>query len=62
MGIPGVGAFGHLVAAQLKHKGYDMRQPQYIAVAGQVGLGNFDHKSPNGRRFSIDYRVETISG
>jgi hypothetical protein len=40
---------------------FDMRQPQYIAVAGQVGLGNFDLRSPRGRAFSIDHRVMEIA-
>jgi uncharacterized protein (DUF362 family) len=57
MGVPGVGAVGRLAADPFKHEGYDIRQPQYIAVAGQVGLGYFDYKSPLGRRFSINHRV-----
>ena len=44
-----------------KHEGYDIRQPQYIAVAGQIGLGIFDYKSPLGRRSSIDHRVLDVS-
>jgi uncharacterized protein (DUF362 family) len=61
MGVPGVGAVGQLAADPFKHEGYDIRQPQYIAVAGQVGLGIFDYQSPKGRRFSIDFRVVTTS-
>jgi hypothetical protein len=61
MKVPGVGAVGRLAADPFKHEGYDIRQPQYIALAGQAGLGNFDYKSPNGRRFSIDHRVVTVS-
>jgi uncharacterized protein (DUF362 family) len=60
MKVPGVGAVGRVASDPFKHEGYDIRQPQYIAVAGQVGLGIFDYKSPNGRRFSIDHRVTTI--
>jgi hypothetical protein len=60
MGVPGVGAVGRLAADPFKHEGYDIRQPQYIAIAGQVGLGNFDKKSPKGRRFSIDYLVSSL--
>jgi hypothetical protein len=52
---------GRLAANAFKHEMFDMRQPQYIAVAGQVGLGNFDYKSPRGRRFSIDHQVMGIS-
>jgi uncharacterized protein (DUF362 family) len=61
MKVPAVGAVGRLASDPFKHEMFDIRQPQYIAVAGQVGLGNFDYKSPNGRRFSIDHRVVTAS-
>jgi len=30
-------------------------------MAGQAGLGNFDYKSPLGRRFAIEHRVVPIS-
>jgi len=59
-GVAGVGAVGRLAADPFKQEGYDIRQPQYIAVAGQVGLGNFDHKAPTGRRFSIEHRVLNV--
>ena len=61
MKVPGVGAVGKLAADPFKHEGYDIRQPQYIAVAGQVGLGYFDYKSPRGRQFSIDHRVVKLA-
>jgi len=61
MKVPGVGGVGRLAVDPFEHEGYDIRQPQYIAIAGQVGLGNFDHKSPKGRQFSIDHRVVPIS-
>ena len=61
MGVPGVGAVGRVTADPFKQEGYDIRQPQYIAVAGQVGLGNFDYKAPHGRRFSIDHRVLNVT-
>jgi hypothetical protein len=61
MGVPGVGAVGRLAADPFKQEGYDIRQPQYIAMAGQAGLGYFDYKSPLGRRFAIDHRVVPIS-
>ena len=61
MKVPGVGAVGRLAADPFKHEGYDIRQPQYIAMAGQAGLGNFDFKSPFGPRHSIDHRVMNIS-
>src|SRR5262245_40715924 len=61
MKVPGVGAVGRLAADPFGNEGYDIRQPQYIAMAGQAGLGNFDYKSPRGRLFSIDHRVVTVS-
>jgi uncharacterized protein (DUF362 family) len=61
MGIPGTGAVGRLAADPNKIEAYDIRQPQYIAMAGQVGLGLFDYKSPSGRRSSIDHRVMNIT-
>jgi uncharacterized protein (DUF362 family) len=61
MGVPGVGGVGRLAVDPFKQEGYDIRQPQYIAVAGQIGLGIFDYKSPSGRRFSIDHRVLNVS-
>jgi uncharacterized protein (DUF362 family) len=61
MGVPGVGAVGKLVADPFKTEGFDIRQPQHIALAGNLGLGNFEYKSPLGRRQSIDHRVVTIT-
>jgi hypothetical protein len=52
---------GRLGSDAFKHEGYDMRQPQYIALAGQVGLGIFEYKSPQGRRSSITHRVVSVS-
>ena len=60
-GVAGVGAVGRLAADPFKQEGYDIRQPQYIALVGQVGLGNFDYKAPTGRRFSIDNRVVNMT-
>jgi hypothetical protein len=61
MGVPGVGAVGRLAADPFKQEGYDIRQPQYITVAGQIGLGIFDYKAPTGRRYSIDHRVLNVT-
>ena len=61
MRVPGVGAVGRSPPTRSSTRGYDIRQPQYIAMAGQVGLGNFDYKSPTGRRFSIDHRVLNVT-
>ncbi len=61
MKVPGVGGVGRLAVDPFGHEGYDIRQPQYIALAGQAGLGIFDYKSPYGRRFSIEHRVSNLS-
>jgi hypothetical protein len=59
-GLPPVGASGKLVGDPLGTEGFDVRQPQHIALASRLGLGVFDFKSPKGRRFSIDHRVVTM--
>jgi hypothetical protein len=60
MGLPPVGSVGKL-GLDSQREGFDMRQPQHIPLAGNLGLGIFDLKSPLGRRHSIDHRVVTIS-
>lgn len=59
MGLAPVGAVGRL-GADSDREGFDIRQPQHIALAGNLGLGIFDFKSPLGRKHSIDHRVITI--
>jgi hypothetical protein len=51
-----VGGSGKLVSNTLGDEGFDVRQPQYIALAGALGLGHFDFKSPRGRRYSIQHK------
>ncbi len=58
--LPPVGAAGKLVMDPLKREGFDVRQPHHIALAGALGLGYFDYKSPRGRRFSIQHKVVTV--
>jgi hypothetical protein len=58
--LPGVSASGSKAIDPLKMEGFDVRQPQHIALAGALGLGYFDHKSPKGRRFSIQHRVFNV--
>ncbi len=60
-GLPPVGASGRIALDPLKTEGFDVRQPQHIAIAGNLGLGVFDYKSPKGRRFSIDHRVVKVA-
>jgi hypothetical protein len=53
MKLPPVAASGAKALDPLGMEGFDVRQPQHIALAGALGLGYFDLKSPKGRRFSI---------
>ena len=53
---PPVGASGKLGLDPLGTEGFDIRQPQHIPLAANLGLGLFDFNSPRGRRFSIDHR------
>jgi hypothetical protein len=58
-GLPPVGASGRLGLDPLGKEGFDIRQPQHIRLAANLGLGLFEFKSPRGRRFSIEHRVIT---
>jgi len=58
--LPPVAASGKAALDPRKSEGFDVRQPQHIALAGALGLGYFDFKSPKGRRFSIDHRVVAV--
>ena len=60
MSFPPVAASGNKALDPLKTEGFDVRQPQHIALAGALGLGYFDFKSPRGRRFSIQHRVVDV--
>jgi hypothetical protein len=59
-GLPPVAATGKTALDPLGTEGFDVRQPQHIALAANLGLGNYDFKSPLGRRHSIDHRIVTI--
>ncbi len=56
-GLPPVGASGKLGLDPLETEGFDIRQPQHIRLAANLGLGIFDFNSPRGRKFSIDHRI-----
>jgi Domain of unknown function (DUF362) len=58
--LPPVAASGKAALDPLNKEGFDVRQPQHIALAGALGLGRFDFKSNKGRRFSIDHKVVTV--
>jgi hypothetical protein len=55
--LPPVAASGKAALDPLDSEGFDVRQPQHIPLAGALGLGYFDFKSPLGRRHSIQHRV-----
>ena len=59
--LPPVAAAGKAGLDPLKSEGFDIRQPQHIALAANLGLGIFDFKSPKGRRQSIDHRVIDVA-
>ncbi len=58
--LPPVAACGNKAMDPLKMEGFDVRQPQHIALAGALGMGYFDHKSNKGQRFSIKHRVVDV--
>ena len=60
-GLPPVAASGQSGLDPLQTEGFDIRQPQHITLAGNLGLGTFDFKSPRGRRFSVDHRVVPVT-
>jgi len=60
MNLPPVAAAGNKALDPLKMEGFDVRQPQHIALAGALGLGYFDFKSSRGRRFSIQHKVVEV--
>jgi len=58
-GLPAVGASGRLAQNPLGTEGFDIRQPQHIALAANLGLGVFEFESKDGRP-AIDHRVVTM--
>ncbi len=60
MKLPPVAASGAKALDPLGMEGFDVRQPQHIALAGALGLGYFDFKSPKGRRFSIQHTTVNV--
>lgn len=59
--LPPVAATGKLGLDPLGTEGFDVRQPQHINLAGHLGLGLYDFKSPRGRRQSIEHRVVSLT-
>src|SRR4051794_29458084 len=58
--LPPVAASGKVAIDPLGKEGFDVRQPQHIALAGALGLGHFDYKSPRGRRSSAQHKTVQV--
>jgi len=58
--LPPVAGTGKMALDPLGTEGFDVRQPQHIALAGNLGLGRFEFDSPHGRRRSIDHRIVDV--
>ncbi len=52
-----MGGSGKLGLDPLETEGFDIRQPQHIRMAANLGLGIFEFNSPRGRKFSIDHKI-----
>jgi hypothetical protein len=59
-GLAPVAAVGKM-GQDADREGFDFRQPQHVALAGNLGLGIFDFNSPKGKKHSIDHRTINIS-
>ncbi len=56
-----VGSTGKLASDPLGDESFDVRQPQHIALAGALGMGNFEKtSSPRGRKYLIQHRIVTV--
>jgi hypothetical protein len=60
-GLPPVGASGKLGLDPLGTEGFDIRQPQHIRLAANLGLGIFEFNSPRGRKFSIVHTIINLA-
>jgi Domain of unknown function (DUF362) len=60
--LPPVAATGKTGLDPLGTEGFDIRQPQHIALAANLGLGVFDFKTEKTRRGQpvIDHRIVTV--
>jgi hypothetical protein len=55
--LPPVAAAGRTGLDPTNTEGFDIRQPQHIPLAANLGLGIFDFNSPRGKKNSIQHRV-----
>jgi uncharacterized protein (DUF362 family) len=61
-GLPPVGATGKLGLDPVGTEGFDMRQPQHIRLAANLGLGVFDLKPAKEGAAAVEHRVVTLDG
>jgi Domain of unknown function (DUF362) len=59
-GLPPVAAAGRTGLDPLKTEGFDIRQPQHIRLAANLGLGIFEFDSPRGKKNSIQHQVVNL--
>jgi hypothetical protein len=60
-GLPPVAASGRSGLDPFKTEGFDIRQPQHIALAAHLGLGVFEFKSPLGKTREIQHRIVELT-
>ena len=60
-GLPPVAAAGRSGLDPTKTEGFDIRQPQHIRLAGNLGLGIFDFNSPRGKKNSIQHQIVKLA-
>jgi hypothetical protein len=60
MNLPPVAATGKLALDPLGTEGFDVRQPQHIALCANLGLGVFEFPSADGKTRGIDHRVVNV--
>lgn len=60
MGLPAVAATGRTALDPLGTEGFDVRQPQHIALCSTLGLGVFEVGSGVGKKPGIEHRVVTV--
>jgi hypothetical protein len=60
-GLPPVAAVGQMGLDPLNREGFDIRQPQHIPLAANLGLGVFDAKSPISGGKPMEHRLIELS-
>jgi hypothetical protein len=59
-GLPPVASSGRSGLDPLKMEGFDIRQPQHIKLAANLGLGIFDFESPDRKQPVIEHRIVNL--